>query len=55
MIISVFTHAPLKITPNYFIVSLAVADITVSLLVLPLNVMYQVCSKYFFPYYEPPY
>ena len=42
VIVSVFTHAPLKITSNYFIVSLAAADLTVSILVLPLNVLYQV-------------
>ncbi len=46
VIVSVFTHAPLKITPNYFIVSLAAADLTVSILVLPLNVLYQVQLVY---------
>ena len=29
---SVLTHAPLKILSNYFVVSLAVADLTVSIL-----------------------
>ncbi len=42
VIISVFTHAPLKITPNFFIVSLAAADLTVSVCVLPFNVVVQV-------------
>ena len=42
VIISVFTHPPLKITPNFFIVSLAAADLTVSIFVLPFNVIYTV-------------
>ena len=48
VIISVFTHGPLKITPNFFIVSLAAADLTVSVLVLPLNVVYSVLGKWLF-------
>lgn len=48
VIISVFTHTPLKITPNFFIVSLAAADLTVSICVLPLNVAYMVVGKWIF-------
>ncbi|TRY78579.1 hypothetical protein TCAL_11222 [Tigriopus californicus] len=48
VIISVFTHTPLKITPNFFIVSLAAADLTVSTCVLPLNVAYMVVGKWIF-------
>ncbi len=45
VIISVLTHAPLKITPNYFIVSLALADITVSVCVLPFNIVYTILGR----------
>lgn len=38
VILSVFTYRPLNSVQNYFIVSLAVADLTVALLVMPLNV-----------------
>ena len=43
--ISVFTSPQLNITPNYFIVSLAMADITVAIFVLPLNVMYNLKDR----------
>lgn len=46
VIISVFTYTPLKITPNYFIVSLAMADLTVSVCVLPFNVVYTVLGRW---------
>ena len=46
VIISVFTYAPLKITPNYFIVSLAMADLTVSACVLPFNVVSIVLGRW---------
>ena len=46
VIISVFTHNPLKITPNYFIVSLAMADLTVSVIVLPINIVYTVLGRW---------
>ena len=46
VIISVFTHNPLKITPNYFIVSLAMADLTVSICVLPFNIVYTVLGRW---------
>ena len=45
VIISVFTYTPLKITPNFFIVSLAAADLTVSVCVLPFNVAYMVLGR----------
>lgn len=46
VILSVFTYPPLKIPPNYFIVSLAAADITVAVLVLPLNVVVNVSGRF---------
>ena len=46
VIISVFTHTPLKITPNYFIVSLAMADLTVSICVLPFNIVHTVLGRW---------
>ena len=48
VIVSVFTHSPLKITPNYFIVSLAFSDLTLSIVVLPLNVILHVVGKWHF-------
>lgn len=45
VILSVFTYRPLNSVQNYFIVSLAVADLTVSLLVMPLNVANYVIGK----------
>ena len=48
VIISVLTHAPLKITPNYFIVSLAMADLTVSACVLPFNIVYTMLGHWIF-------
>jgi hypothetical protein len=42
VILSVFTYKPLRIVQNFFIVSLAVADLTVAILVLPLNVAYSI-------------
>lgn len=48
VILSVFTYKPLRIVQNFFIVSLAVADLTVAILVLPLNVIYSVFGKWIF-------
>ena len=48
VIVSVFTYTPLKITPNFFIVSLAAADLTVSIFVLPINVIYSVVGRWLF-------
>ncbi|CAG9815763.1 unnamed protein product [Phaedon cochleariae] len=48
VILSVFTYKPLRIVQNFFIVSLAVADLTVAILVLPLNVAYNVLGRWIF-------
>ena len=57
VIISVLTYAPLKITPNYFIVSLAVADLMVSSCVLPFNIVSTVLGRWvsnlFFCFFSP--
>lgn len=46
VILSVFTHKPLRIVQNFFIVSLAVADLTVAVLVMPLNVAYSILARW---------
>lgn len=51
VILSVFTHKPLRIVQNFFIVSLAVADLTVAILVMPLNVAYSILGRWFFGIY----
>ncbi|XP_052869133.1 tyramine/octopamine receptor [Anopheles cruzii] len=48
VILSVFTYRPLRIVQNFFIVSLAVADLTVAILVLPLNVAYSLLGRWEF-------
>lgn len=48
VILGVFTYKPLRIVQNFFIVSLAVADLTVAILVLPLNVVYSVAGEWVF-------
>lgn len=48
VILSVFTYKPLRIVQNFFIVSLAVADLTVAILVLPINVVYSVVGQWVF-------
>ncbi|GFV43276.1 putative tyramine receptor 2 [Trichonephila clavipes] len=48
VIISVFTYRPLQNVQNMFIVSLAVADITVAVLVMPLNVAYTLMAQWKF-------
>lgn len=48
VILSVFTYKPLRIVQNFFIVSLAVADLTVALLVLPFNVAYSILGHWEF-------
>ncbi|XP_046386626.1 putative tyramine receptor 2 [Ischnura elegans] len=48
VILSVFTYKPLRIVQNFFIVSLAVADLTVALLVLPFNVAYSLIGRWEF-------
>lgn len=51
VILSVFTYKPLRIVQNFFIVSLAVADLTVAILVLPLNVAYSIIGQWVFGIY----
>ncbi|XP_039282206.1 tyramine receptor 1 [Nilaparvata lugens] len=51
VILSVFTHKPLRIVQNFFIVSLALADLTVALLVLPFNVAYNLLGRWVFGIY----
>ncbi|XP_045468993.1 probable G-protein coupled receptor No18 [Harmonia axyridis] len=48
VILSVFTYKPLRIVQNFFIVSLAVADLTVAILVMPLNVVYTILGRWVF-------
>lgn len=48
VILSVFTYKPLRIVQNFFIVSLAVADLTVAILVLPFNVANMVVGRWIF-------
>ncbi|XP_059608789.1 putative tyramine receptor 2 [Phlebotomus argentipes] len=48
VILSVFTYKPLRIVQNFFIVSLAVADLTVAVLVLPFNVAYSLLGRWEF-------
>lgn len=48
VIISVFNYRPLRNVQNMFIVSLAIADITVAVLVMPLNVAYIVMAQWKF-------
>lgn len=51
VILSVFNYRPLRIAQNFFIVSLAVADLTVALLVLPFNIAYYLMGKWVFGIY----
>lgn len=48
VILSVFTYKPLRIVQNFFIVSLACADLTVAILVLPFNVAYSILGRWEF-------
>lgn len=48
VIISVFTYGPLKNVANMYMVSLAVADIAVSVFVMPFNVIYTIRGKWDF-------
>lgn len=48
VILSVFTYKPLRIVQNFFIVSLAVADLTVAVLVLPFNVANMMIGRWVF-------
>ncbi|KAJ2951098.1 hypothetical protein O0L34_g5481 [Tuta absoluta] len=46
VILGVFTYKPLRIVQNFFIVSLAVADLAVAILVMPLNVAYSILGQW---------
>ncbi|XP_026749117.1 tyramine/octopamine receptor-like [Galleria mellonella] len=46
VILSVFTYKPLRIVQNFFIVSLAAADLAVAVLVMPLNVAYSTLGRW---------
>lgn len=46
VILGVFTHKPLRIVQNFFIVSLAAADLAVAVLVMPLNVAYGTLGRW---------
>ncbi|CAH0399820.1 unnamed protein product [Chilo suppressalis] len=46
VILGVFTYKPLRIVPNFFIVSLAAADLAVAVLVMPLNVAYSTLGRW---------
>jgi len=48
VILSVFKYKPLRIAQNFFLVSLAVADLTVAVFVLPFSVIYQVTGRWKF-------
>ena len=48
VILSIFTYRPLHNVQNMFMVSLAVADIMVAVLVMPLNVAYNIIGKWIF-------
>ena len=48
VIAAVFTYRPLKQSPNMYLVSLAVADITVAMFVMPFNVIYSIRGKWDF-------
>lgn len=48
VILSVFTYRPLRIVQNFFIVSLAVADLAVAILVMPFNLVYLLLGKWIF-------
>ncbi|XP_075975690.1 octopamine receptor-like [Anticarsia gemmatalis] len=46
VILGVFTYKPLRIVQNFFIVSLAAADLAVAILVMPLNVAYMTLGRW---------
>ena len=48
VILSVFKYKPLRIAQNFFLVSLAVADLTVAIFVLPFSVIYQLTGSWKF-------
>jgi len=48
VIMSVFTYKPLRCVSNYFIISLAVADLMVAVLVMPFHVVHYVSGHWVF-------
>jgi hypothetical protein len=48
VITSIFTYTPLRNVQNFFIVSLAVADMAVAVLVMPLHIAHYVAGKWIF-------
>ncbi|KAK2587126.1 hypothetical protein KPH14_002888 [Odynerus spinipes] len=48
VILSVFTYRPLRIVQNFFIVSLAVADLALAILVMPFNLAYLLLGRWIF-------
>jgi 5-hydroxytryptamine receptor 1 len=48
VILSIFKHKALRIAQNFFLVSLAVADLTVAVFVLPFSVIYQIVGRWKF-------
>lgn len=48
VILSIFKHKALRIAQNFFLVSLAVADLTVAMFVLPFSVIYQILGRWKF-------
>ncbi|XP_042885654.1 tyramine receptor 1-like [Penaeus japonicus] len=48
VIVSVVTYRPLRIVQNFFIASLAIADLTVAVFVLPLGAAYTLLGKWIF-------
>ncbi|XP_063598581.1 tyramine/octopamine receptor-like [Penaeus indicus] len=48
VVLSVFTYRPLRIVQNFFIASLAVADLTVAVFVLPFGAVYTILGKWVF-------
>jgi len=48
VVLSVFTYAPLKTIPNFFVASLAGADLAVAVLVMPFNVVNFVLGRWTF-------
>lgn len=48
VIYAIFNYRPLHIVQNMYLVSLAVADIAVAVLVMPFNVVYNLLDKWIF-------
>jgi 5-hydroxytryptamine receptor 1 len=48
VILSIFKYKALRIAQNFFLVSLAVADLTVAVFVLPFSVIYQIVGRWKF-------